>query len=696
MAGANAEYVIDIATTFQGEQTIAQLDKLTEKLVSGGTGADVFHDAIAKVANQLTAAKAATLAANAALAEGNERYGALEKAANDASIAFEKAQKAGVVPPGVEAAYRSTTGAVRDQVDALRHLEVAAKAAAGDEAKLKDTLKNVQDLSAHTTQQLKDKATAEGKAEAAERSHEKQLKKTAGALNSMGGPLGTIGARVLNFVDDFGDIADSAGHSGAALVAFSSLAAAAATAIALVTVAVAAATIAMGAWAISLSDSNRTAGLQLDALTALNPKYAAVSDSLAGLTSDTGQSQEALVGLTKKLIDAKVSAAKLPDALRAAALAETALGAGGADQFIQDLKDGKTTVDRFAATAQNKFGGIVQKQLLGLTAQSARFHNNLGNLFGSLNIEPALQGLQKLVALFDDTTAAGQAIKLLFTAVFQPLIDSMDKAATVAEAFILGVLIGFVKLYIALKPTIKKLEELFGINDPATADGMARITEIGEKLAPIIAVLATTFAAVALVVGGLLAAALAAIASPFLLIQSRAALVTAAFTSLRDGWADVTTFLKSISLADIGKGMLDGLVQGIVGAGPAVISALGGVVTGAVAHAKEALGIHSPSKVFAEIGENTGAGMAQGLDRSASDVQSAMSAVVEPPAPTTTPARGAPGGAKGASKSPDLSGATFNFYGVKDAANAKESFGEMLTAFLEGDAAKLGNAKAAT
>ena len=168
MAGANADYVINVAATFEGAQTVSQLDQLTTKLVSGGTGADVFHDAIAKVTNQLTAAKAATVAANAALAEGTERYAVLEKAANAAGIAFEKAQKSGVVPPGVEASYIAATAAVNSQATALKQLEAVARTTATDEKKLGVELKNVNELSAHTAEKLKEQADATNKAEAAE------------------------------------------------------------------------------------------------------------------------------------------------------------------------------------------------------------------------------------------------------------------------------------------------------------------------------------------------------------------------------------------------------------------------------------------------------------------------------------------------------------------------------------------------
>ncbi|MEI9950632.1 MAG: hypothetical protein WDO74_17050 [Pseudomonadota bacterium] len=48
----------------------------------------------------------------------------------------------------------------------------------------------------------------------------------------------------------------------------------------------------------------------------------------------------------------------------------------------------------------------------------------------------------------------------------------MEAAATAVEAFALGVLIGLVKLYIAAKPAIKAIGELFSFDDTSTADVM--------------------------------------------------------------------------------------------------------------------------------------------------------------------------------------------------------------------------------
>jgi hypothetical protein len=75
--------------------------------------------------------------------------------------------------------------------------------------------------------------------------------------------------------------------------------------------------------------------------------------------------------------------------------------------------------------------------------------------------------------------------------------------------------------------------------------------------------------------------------------------------------------------------------------GPNMLKAITGVVGSAVDAAKKALGIASPSKVFAEIGGYTGEGFAMGVDESAPEAQASMTAMVEPPAPAQAAQSGA-------------------------------------------------------
>lgn len=67
-------------------------------------------------------------------------------------------------------------------------------------------------------------------------------------------------------------------------------------------------------------------------------------------------------------------------------------------------------------------------------------------------------------------------------------------------------------------------------------------------------------------------------------------------------------------LLGVGQDLINGLVQGIGNAAGMVIDAIGGVVNDAIGWAKGLLGIASPSKVFAEIGDFTMQGMEEGIN----------------------------------------------------------------------------------
>src|SRR5690606_25933143 len=94
---------------------------------------------------------------------------------------------------------------------------------------------------------------------------------------------------------------------------------------------------------------------------------------------------------------------------------------------------------------------------------------------------------------FDENTAAGATMKFLFDTIFQPIINAATKAIPLVEAFFLGILIGALKIYIGLKPAINTLKDLFGFDDPATAETFDMVKKAGEVAAVVIGVLAVAF-----------------------------------------------------------------------------------------------------------------------------------------------------------------------------------------------------------
>lgn len=84
-------------------------------------------------------------------------------------------------------------------------------------------------------------------------------------------------------------------------------------------------------------------------------------------------------------------------------------------------------------------------------------------------------------------------------------------------------------------------------------------------------------------------------------------------------------------LVSVGRNMIDGLIGGVKAAAGRIADAVLGPIKSAVDGVKGFLGIHSPSRLFREIGGFTGEGMALGLEDSAPLIAQASRALI----PTT-------------------------------------------------------------
>lgn len=92
---------------------------------------------------------------------------------------------------------------------------------------------------------------------------------------------------------------------------------------------------------------------------------------------------------------------------------------------------------------------------------------------------------------------------------------------------------------------------------------------------------------------------------------------------LKDGMVEKVKSLPA-QFVSIGKDIINGLIKGISAMAANALEAITGVVDGVVNTAKKLLGIHSPSRVFKQIGLWTGEGMVIGLDQSSPKVNQAM------------------------------------------------------------------------
>lgn len=89
-------------------------------------------------------------------------------------------------------------------------------------------------------------------------------------------------------------------------------------------------------------------------------------------------------------------------------------------------------------------------------------------------------------------------------------------------------------------------------------------------------------------------------------------------TGLTMMWQGINQVLMGwpASMMQAGIDMITGLVGGITSMGGAALDAVSGIASGITSKFKGMLGIHSPSRVFAQLGDFTMQGLAGGLDRS--------------------------------------------------------------------------------
>jgi hypothetical protein len=370
---------------------------------------------------------------------------------------------------------------------------------------------------------------------------------------------------------------------------------------------------------------------------------------LGGPLGDIGQKATGALGaflkLGKGLGDAGpyVALAVVAVAL-AAGIAAAGIAAAGATLAILKLGvtngDTARTARLLAEEAKGGAAGLAAtaKLALSLDNQSKKLKENIGKIFsvGAGPLERFLEGLGKMGALFEEGSVTANAIKVLFGSFFDPMLDGITKLIPRFVTMFIQFEILVMKAMIAIKPwgsTILDVAKVVGV--------LALVVGVGLAVAIGVVVAGIALMAVGI---GIAIALVTAIIAAFVYF---AVVTYQAGASLIDGIGAAFEWLKGLSLSEIGTQLIDGLVAGLMSAGPKVLSAITGIAKGAITAAKTALGIASPSKVFAEIGMHTAAGMEQGVDGGADAVQGSMEAIVEPPA--VSGGGGAPAASAGAS-----------------------------------------------
>jgi hypothetical protein len=304
---------------------------------------------------------------------------------------------------------------------------------------------------------------------------------------------------------------------------------------------------------------------------------------------------------------------------------------GMASDLAKTGLTGKALTDALQAAAikaaKLKWGPDFAKQMLSFEVQSRRLHENFAAIFADVHIESFLAGMQDVLSIFDQSTASGQALHAIASAMLSPIFDQVGGLGPYVKSFFQGMVVGALLISIVVLRVRNALRDAFGGATLGGLDGMRIALYAG---AAVLGAIAATVATLALLFAG-----------PIVAVGLLVAALSEAWSLATSLWSAMTggvSKLLDLDLGSIGAQLVQGLVNGIASGTGLVIDAVRGLGTSAMSTLKGVLGIASPSKEFAKLGGFTASGMAEGIEAGATDVQSAVSAMVSIPA---APASGA-------------------------------------------------------
>ena len=177
----------------------------------------------------------------------------------------------------------------------------------------------------------------------------------------------------------------------------------------------------------------------------------------------------------------------------------------------------------------------------------------------------------------------------------------------------------------AVYTTINALISLLS-GDTSLDDYTAKIGELGGSMAAAADAFRASASDIASYIGGLATSGAAAVNG-----------LVSAFTAL-PGQVDTAVGSLSLTLFTAGQELINGLIAGVQSRAQAIADAALSTVKNAVKGVKEFLGIKSPSKLFAEIGQNVAMGFIGGVDGMSDRVSAAVVGMIPVPQVQASPA----------------------------------------------------------
>lgn len=470
-----------------------------------------------------------------------------------------------------------------------------------------------------------------------------------GALQKAGGPL----AELKGKFDSLKEVLGGAGGKMALLVGAAALAAAA---LAALVIAAGAAVVSFVKFVVSSADAARNMNILREAMTGSAQNATNLGTQVDALAGKVSTSKEALNTLAASLGRTRLSGQAIVDTFNLVGRAADAMGDDvgnqlkdivtrgqitkriqinpaelqgtglkfqdvaaalatqmhvGVKEAQQALFEGRVKLDDGAkalrTAVEKRFGEINAKKLLSLDVQVAKFKERLASLASDVNIEPLLKGFAELSSLFDSSTVSGATLKELVTIIGDGIGPAFKAVMPIAKGFIKGLIIGALDVAIAFLTLKNGIKKTFGGNDTFAGLDLMRVGLLSAKFAVMgfasgLAITAAAVGAVVLTVMGLVNA----------------------FKAIWKGAVTAWDAIANVDWKGLGSSIVDGIVNGLKAGASFLVDSATGLADKVKAGFAGALGIHSPSKVFAGFGMNTAEGFASGVEAGSSTATHAV------------------------------------------------------------------------
>lgn len=400
--------------------------------------------------------------------------------------------------------------------------------------------------------------------------------------------------------------------------------------------------------AIANTDARRSELIHLEAMSKLYSVWGVVRETGGQVqqiiddiaeTSASGRSK--LAGFAGQLQNMGMRGQNLADTLDAMGIIAATQGDEYAQRFAAMAQSTVVfggSVKRMTDDVRARLGGLAQREAMGFSTQISKAKDNVAALFAGVNLTPFLAGLQKVLALFSQTSSTGRALKQLLSGLFSILFGQADQASSSIKNFVQDSVISLQELVLSFLRAGKTGPGAFSEIVLTHAERMASqiwprvlpvilsgINTLASRILPRVATaLEPVGAEIAKGIGiGLANAAGSILVNVLTLILSKDALMIGVVAGL------LGDAFRALGM-DVAGGIAAGIQDGAVRVLEAVVN-LGAAIKEKF---KNFLGIHSDSVVFKGEAKFISTGVATGIRSGFPAIRRATSDMVQVPSMT--------------------------------------------------------------